>query len=71
MAENTTRRWMLKIVPDAAPNADGEWVDADVPCQLDSNREIYNFVPRPGYHVVQRAAPTYPRDSEPPRPQHA
>lgn len=62
MAENTTRRWMLKIVPDASPNADGEWIDADVPCQFDSDKEIYSFVPRPDWHVVQRAAPTYPRE---------
>lgn len=60
--ENTTNRWMLKIVPDAEPNAEGEWVDADVPCQFDDDKKIYDFVPRPGYHVVQRAAPKYPRD---------
>lgn len=63
MAENTTTRWMLKIVPDDQPNAEGVWIDADVPCQFDGDPEIYSFVPRPGHHVVQRAAPKYPRDS--------
>lgn len=63
MADNDTRRWMLKIVPDAEPNADGEWIDADVPCQFDDDRKIYDFVPRPGHHVVQRAAPKWPRDT--------
>jgi len=53
---------MLKIVPDAEPNADGEWIDADVPCQFDDAKKIYDFVPRPDWHVVQRAAPTYPRE---------
>ena len=61
--ENITRRWMLKIVPDARPNADGEWIDVDVPCQFDSDRAIYSFVPRPGWHVVQRSAPTWPRET--------
>ena len=65
MAGNQTRRWLLKIVPDAEPNADGEWIDADVPIQFDDNRAIYDFVPREGWHVVQRRRPEYPRDTEP------
>lgn len=62
MAENTTYRRMLKIVPDAEPNADGEWIDADVPFQF-KGRALYDFIPRSGYHIVQSAAPRYPRDS--------
>lgn len=62
MHDNSTQRWMLKIVPDDRPNADGEWIDADVPCQFNDDREIYNFIPRPGWHVVQRSAPRWPRE---------
>lgn len=62
MGENTTNRLMLKIVPDDDPNADGEWIDADVPCQFEG-KALYDFIPRPGYHIVQSAAPKYPRDS--------
>lgn len=63
-ADNTTRRWMLKIVPDAEPNSDGEWIDADVPFQFWEEKQIYNFVPRPGWHVVQRTEPKWPREIE-------
>lgn len=59
--QNTTSRWMLKIVPDAEPNAEGEWIDADVPCQFEG-QALWDFIPRPGYHVVQSRAPRYPRE---------
>lgn len=59
-AENQVTRWLLKIVPDAEPNADGEWIDADVPVQFEE--DVYSFIPRKGWHVVQKAAPKYPRD---------
>ena len=62
MADNTTSRWMLKIVPDAEPNAEGEWIDADVPCQFCGPKAIYDFIPRPGWHVVQRDHPKWPRE---------
>lgn len=45
-------RFDLKIVPDAEPNADGEWVTEDVPAAF-TGRAIFSFVPKPGYHVVQ------------------
>lgn len=52
------RRVMIKQVPDAEPNADGEWIAATVPnrCCWGGTGQTYPALARycaPGHHVVQ------------------
>jgi hypothetical protein len=39
----------LEIVPNERPNADGEWIVADVPKHCNP----FDFVPKENYHVVK------------------
>lgn len=55
-------KYDLKVVPNAEPNADGEWMtDVEVPAGV----RIYDFVPRKGHHVVQGSPSRDPQDGGP------
>ena len=52
-------RYQIKIVPDSAPNADGEWIDVKDPPPgvAGSTRwlvtaEFYRPLVPPGYHMI-------------------
>ena len=51
----------LKIVPNAELNADGEWIRVEVP----HGTCVWDFEPRPGYHVVSYQTPRSLRDGGP------
>jgi hypothetical protein len=51
---------LLKIVPVDAPNADGIWIEHDVPPGVD----VYDVVPREGFHVVQAVGERYRAKTE-------
>ena len=55
------KRFALKLVPDAEPDADGEWIVADLPADVDP----FALAPRDGYHVVAVGRPDDPRDGGP------
>jgi hypothetical protein len=42
----------VKLVPDNDLNADGQWVEMDVPASL---FDVFAWTPLPGYHVVAYA----------------
>lgn len=54
-------RYDLKLVPDAEPNADGFWIEAEVPNGFD----LFKLTPKPGHHVVQARPTQDPRDGGP------
>jgi len=54
-------RLMLKVVPDAEPNDDGRWIEAEVPAGFNP----YDLAPIPGHHVVQYHEADDPRDGGP------
>jgi hypothetical protein len=53
----------VKVVPDAQPNADGVWELHDVP--KTKGRGTFDFVPRPGFHIVAMRKPDDPQDGGP------
>jgi hypothetical protein len=54
-------RVMLKIVPDDKPNADGRWIEAEVPQCI----KVFRLRPVAGHHVVAAAAVPDPQDGGP------
>jgi hypothetical protein len=54
-------RYDLKIVPNAQPNADGEWIEAEVPKGFD----IIKLTPKPDHHVVAVRTTQDPREGGP------
>lgn len=54
-------RLMLKIVPDDQPNADGRWIEAEIP----SGFNPHHLIPVPNHHVVQATPASDPQDGGP------
>lgn len=51
----------LKIVPDSEPNAEGRWIETEVPPGFD----VFKLTPVEGHHVVSVRASDDPRAGGP------
>lgn len=54
-------RVMLKIVPDNRPNADGRWIEAEIPGDV----KVFRLRPVLGHHVVAVSRADDPQDGGP------
>lgn len=54
-------RVKLKLVPDALPDADGYWIEADIPFLV----PVFDLVPVEGHHVVAISKAQDPQDGGP------